>query len=124
MALVPRDCFLRLYVGDRAAGFEVDDRDSRARRAFVKNCQVIAGKRNADDARAFWYFDGDFAAGSDGKSEWLLHCYGSVGAGRGNAPDSGSGVELYAVTGQSPRQLDRNITPVGRGVQGMEPLSV
>ena len=69
-------------------------------------------------------FDGDFPAGSDGKSEWLLHCYGMVGAGRDNAADSGSGVELYAVTGQSPRQLDRNITLVGRVVQGMELLSV
>ncbi|HUO01337.1 MAG TPA: peptidylprolyl isomerase [Rhizomicrobium sp.] len=68
-------------------------------------------------------FDGDFAVGSDSKSEWLLHCYGSVGAGRDNAPDSGSGVELYAVTGQAPRQLDRNITLVGRVVQGMELLS-
>lgn len=68
-------------------------------------------------------FDGDFAVGSDGKTEWLLHCYGSVGAGRDNAPDSGSGVELYAVTGQAPRQLDRNITLVGRVVQGMELLS-
>jgi peptidylprolyl isomerase len=68
-------------------------------------------------------FDGDFAVGSDGKSEWMLHCYGSVGAGRDNAPDSGSGVELYAVTGQAPRQLDRNTTLVGRVVQGMELLS-
>ena len=68
-------------------------------------------------------FDGDFAAGSDGKSEWLLHCYGMVGAGRDNAADSGSGVELYAVIGQAPRQLDRNINLVGRVVQGMELLS-
>jgi peptidylprolyl isomerase len=68
-------------------------------------------------------FDGDFPAGSDGKREWLLHCYGMVGAGRDNATDSGSGVELYAVTGQSPRQLDRNITLVGRVVQGMDLLS-
>jgi peptidylprolyl isomerase len=68
-------------------------------------------------------FDGDFPAGSDGKSEWLLHCYGMVGAGRDNAPDSGSGVELYAVIGQAPRQLDRNITLVGRVIQGMEMLS-
>ncbi len=68
-------------------------------------------------------FDGDFAAGSDGKSEWLLHCYGMVGAGRDNPVNSGSGVELYAVTGQAPRQLDRNITLVGRVVQGMELLS-
>src|SRR6201996_4154876 len=68
-------------------------------------------------------FDGDFPAGGDGKREWLLHCYGMVGAGRDTAPDSGSGVELYAVTGQAPRHLDRNIALVGRVVQGMELLS-
>jgi peptidylprolyl isomerase len=55
---------------------------------------------------------------------WLTHCYGMVGAGRGNEPDSGNGTELYVVTGQAPRQLDRNIALVGRVVQGMELLSV
>ena len=40
------------------------------------------------------------------------------------APDSSNGTELYVVTGQSPRQLDRNITVVGRVLQGMELLSV
>ena len=55
---------------------------------------------------------------------WLTHCYGMVGAGRGNEPDSSTGNELYVVTGQSPRQLDRNITLVGRVIQGMELLSV
>ena len=55
---------------------------------------------------------------------WLVHCYGMIGAGRGNEPDSSTGNELYVVTGQSPRQLDRNITLVGRVVQGMELLSV
>lgn len=55
---------------------------------------------------------------------WLTHCYGTLGAGRGAAPDSSNGTELYVVTGQSPRQLDRNITPVGRVLQGMELLSV
>jgi peptidylprolyl isomerase len=54
---------------------------------------------------------------------WLAHCYGMVGAGRDNAVDSGSGAELYVVTGQAPRQLDRNIAVVGRVVQGMEWLS-
>lgn len=54
---------------------------------------------------------------------WLAHCYGMVGAGRDNAPDSSTGAQLYAVTGQSPRMLDRNITLVGRVVQGMEILS-
>jgi peptidylprolyl isomerase len=55
---------------------------------------------------------------------WLAHCYGMVGAGRDVAADSSNGSELYVVTGQSPRQLDRNITVVGRVVQGMELLSV
>jgi peptidylprolyl isomerase len=55
---------------------------------------------------------------------WLTHCYGMVGAGRDNDADSGSGAELYAVIGQAPRQLDRNVTLVGRVVRGMELLSV
>ena len=54
---------------------------------------------------------------------WLVHCYGMVGAGRDNAPDSGPGTELYAVIGQAPRQLDRNIALIGRVVQGMQYLS-
>jgi len=47
-----------------------------------------------------------------------------VGAGRDVAADSSDGTSLYAVTGQSPRMLDRNITLVGRVVQGIELLSV
>jgi peptidylprolyl isomerase len=54
---------------------------------------------------------------------WGTHCYGMVGVGRGNAADSGSGAELYAVNGHAPRHLDRNITLVGRVVQGMDLLS-
>ncbi|HXU99622.1 MAG TPA: peptidylprolyl isomerase [Caulobacteraceae bacterium] len=54
---------------------------------------------------------------------WLVHCYGMVGAGRDLAADSGSGAELYAVIGQAPRQLDRNVTLIGRVVSGMERLS-
>lgn len=54
---------------------------------------------------------------------WLAHCYGMVGAGRDNAADSGSGAELYAVIGHAPRHLDRNVTLVGRVVQGIEQLS-
>jgi peptidylprolyl isomerase len=55
---------------------------------------------------------------------WLAHCYAMVGAGRDTAADSSNGTELYVVDGQSPRQLDRNITVVGRVVKGMELLSV
>lgn len=58
------------------------------------------------------------------RQTWLVHCYGSVGVGRDNAMDSGNGSELYAVIGHSPRTLDRNITLVGRVVQGIELLSV
>lgn len=68
-------------------------------------------------------FSGDFAVGSDGQHSWLAHCYGALGAGRNNEEDSSLGAELYVVIGQSPRQLDRNITLVGRVLKGMELLS-
>ena len=58
------------------------------------------------------------------RQTWLAHCYGMVGAGRDNADDSGSGAEMYVVTGHAPRHLDRNITLLGRVVQGMPLLSV
>lgn len=70
-------------------------------------------------------FSNGFPAARDsatGKA-WLTHCYGIVGAGRGNDAQSGSGAELYVVIGQSPRQLDLNIATVGRVVQGMELLA-
>lgn len=54
---------------------------------------------------------------------WLAHCYGMVGAGRGDTADSGNGSELYAVIGHAPRHLDRNVTLVGRVVDGIERLS-
>ena len=59
------------------------------------------------------------------KGGWadLAHCYGSVGVGRDLSPDTGTGGELYAVIGQAPRQLDRNIALVGRVVDGIDRLS-
>lgn len=71
-------------------------------------------------------FSGGFPAARDPAAgqAWLAHCYGMVGAGRGNEPESGNGTELYVVTGHAPRQLDRNIALVGRVVQGMELLAV
>ncbi|MBM0103857.1 peptidylprolyl isomerase [Steroidobacter sp. S1-65] len=56
-------------------------------------------------------------------SAWLVHCYGMVGAGRDNDAGSGSGAELYVVNGHAIRMLDRNITLVGRVLQGMDVLS-
>ncbi|MGH8155528.1 MAG: peptidylprolyl isomerase [Rhodanobacteraceae bacterium] len=70
-------------------------------------------------------FSAGFPVARDPKTgkTWLVHCYGMVGAGRDDAPDSGPGTELYAVIGQAPRQLDRNIALVGRVVEGMQYLS-
>lgn len=83
---------------------------------------------DADPWAAQVGFVGGFAAARDhrsgqGGSTWPVHCYGTVGAGRDNAPDSSTGAQLYAVIGPSPRALDRNITVVGRVLQGMEWLS-
>ena len=54
---------------------------------------------------------------------WMAHCYGTLGVGRDNYPDSGSGSELYVVIGQAPRQLDRNIVVAGRVLRGIEHLA-
>jgi peptidylprolyl isomerase len=69
-------------------------------------------------------FSDGFAAARDRTKVWLAHCYGAVGAGRDLKADSGGGAELYVVIGHAPRHLDRNVTVVGRVVQGMEVLSV
>jgi peptidylprolyl isomerase len=53
---------------------------------------------------------------------WLAHCYGMVGVGRDDPPES-DGTEMYAVIGHAPRQLDRNVTLVGRILQGIELIS-
>jgi peptidylprolyl isomerase len=63
------------------------------------------------------------ARDKEGGTAWLVHCYSMLGAGRDNDADSGGGTELYVVSGHAPRQLDRNITVVGRVVHGMEWLS-
>lgn len=70
-------------------------------------------------------FSGGFPMARDPRSGkmWLVHCYGMVGAGRDTAPGSGGGTELYVVIGHAPRHLDRNVTLLGRVVQGMEWLS-
>jgi peptidylprolyl isomerase len=75
-------------------------------------------------AEAGW-IDG-FPAGVERKPSgqaWMAHCYGVLGVGRDNWPDTGSGAELYVVIGQAPRQLDRNIVALGRVLRGMELLS-
>lgn len=70
-------------------------------------------------------FAHDFPAARDPASNetWLVHCYGTLAVSRDNAPDSGNGSGLYVVIGQPPRRLDRNLTVVGRVVEGMDRLS-
>jgi peptidylprolyl isomerase len=69
------------------------------------------------------FLDG-FPAARDPRSGlvWLAHCYGMVGVGRDDSAES-DGTELYAVIGHAPRQLDRNVTLVGRVLKGIELLS-
>ncbi len=67
-------------------------------------------------------FSNGWPVARKGKQTWLTHCYGMVGAGRDTALDSGSGSELYAMIATA-RNLDRNVTMVGRVVQGIELLS-
>lgn len=70
-------------------------------------------------------FTDGFPVGRDPKAgtTWMAHCYGAVGMGRDNDPNSG-GTEFYAITGHAPRHLDRNITLFGFVRTGMEHLSV
>ncbi len=69
------------------------------------------------------FLDG-FPAARDPRSHmvWLAHCYGMVGAGRDDPPES-DGTEMYAVIGHAPRQLDRNVALVGRVLQGIDLLA-
>jgi peptidylprolyl isomerase len=69
------------------------------------------------------FLDG-FPAARDPRSHtvWLAHCYGMVGVGRDDPAES-DGTEMYAVIGNAPRQIDRNVALVGRVLQGMELLS-
>jgi peptidylprolyl isomerase len=92
---------------------------------LISPSSVFTALPDPDTYAAHAGFIDGFPAARDtaGGDEWLVHCYGMVGIGRDDAPDSGDGSELYVVTGQAPRHLDRNITLVGRVVAGMELLS-
>jgi peptidylprolyl isomerase len=68
-------------------------------------------------------YSGAFPVASEGGRAWMAHCYGIVGVGRDLMPDTGDGTELYAVSGHSPRQLDRNIALVGRVLDGFEHMT-
>jgi len=117
---------------------DADDDDPAKGRPFGAALRQVAPEFSISDRglqitrqkdRDVWapvtgFVDG-FPVAADPKTHraWIAHCYGTIGAGRGNTVDSGSGAELYAVIGQSPRGLDLNIAPVARVLQGMELLA-
>ena len=70
-------------------------------------------------------FSNGFPAARDKASgqAWLAHCYGAVGVARDVGPTTGSGSSLYAIIGQAPRNLDRNLAVAGKVIKGMEFLS-
>jgi len=68
-------------------------------------------------------YSGAFPVAMDKGRAWMAHCYGIVGVGRGLSPDTGNGGELYAVIGQAPRHLDRNIALVGRVLDGFDKMT-
>lgn len=70
-------------------------------------------------------FVDDFPVAGDRRAGriWMAHCYGTLGVGRDLASDSGNAAELFAVIGHAPRQLDRNITVLGRALTGIELLA-
>jgi len=68
-------------------------------------------------------YSGAFPVAAERDRAWMTHCYGIVGVARGLAPDTGNGGELYAVLGQSPRQLDRNLALAGRVPDGCEHMT-
>lgn len=114
------------------------DKPEKARR-IVSAQPTLAAEFDRDCAGAVPFLalpDGDvyapevgfvngFPAARDRKGGrmWLVHCYGMVGAGRGDTADSGGGAEDYVVIGHAPRHLDRNCTLFGRVVRGIEHLS-
>lgn len=98
--------------------------ESLAAEFFRSRNGLVFSPIDSDDSYADEVgFVNGFPVGSDGERVWLAHCYAMLGAGRSKETDSGSGAELYVVTGHAPRHLDRNVTLVGRVVRGVEHLS-
>ncbi|GLR15321.1 peptidyl-prolyl cis-trans isomerase [Chitinimonas prasina] len=85
----------------------------------------IARLKDADGFAPVTGFSEGMPVAADPKKNraWIPHCYGVIGAGRGNTVDSSNGSSLYVIIGQAPRALDLNITVVGRVLKGMELLS-
>lgn len=70
-------------------------------------------------------FSDSFPVARDAKAgeAWITHCYGTVGVARDVGAETGNGSSLYAIIGQAPRNLDRNLAVAGKVLKGMEILS-
>ncbi len=107
-----------------AEEYQLDDAAFTAKAAAGQAAKDTLRGMTDPYAPGYMFRDGfPFALSGDDRASWPIHCYGTVGVGRDYPPDTGSGAELYAVIGQAPRQLDRNIAVVGRVIEGMENLS-
>lgn len=85
---------------------------------------IVQRLPKADAYSAFAGISADgWPMASDGAKSWIAHCYATVGVGREDAPDTGSGAELFMPLGGSARRLDRNYTVIGRVIEGAPYLS-
>ena len=86
------------------------------------NSNVNVVEQNDMFAPSTGFLDG-FPVGVDKnrKEMWGLHCPGVVAFARNSEKDTAS-TEFYIVIGQAPRHLDRNMSVIGRVVQGMDLL--
>ena len=109
------------YMADRRAALACDAADPAI--CSATSMRLVDRELPADAYGRPGFQDGWPVGQDGGYGVWPIHCYGMVGVGRNLAPDTGSGAELYAVIGQAPRQLDRNIALVGRVISGIEHLS-
>jgi cyclophilin family peptidyl-prolyl cis-trans isomerase len=89
-------------------------------RAAITNFDVLP---DPDTYASEVGFINGMTAARNAERVWLTHCYGMVGVGRESDENSGGGTELYVIIGHSPRNLDRQLTMLGRVVQGMEIMS-
>lgn len=115
-------------IGDalgRMDGEAVSRQEAAAKRAMdgTRTKSAPDGWHQRDSYAEWVEVDHGWPLAADRTNAWVPHCYGMVGVGRNMSPDTGTGAELYAVIGQAPRHLDRNVAIVGRVVAGMEHLS-
>ena len=99
------------------------DGDSLTKTGKPYSSNVVRSPSRKDSYAAATGFVAGWPAATNFLQYWPVHCYGSLGVGRGLSPDAGNGTELYTVIGHAPRHLDRNIAVVGRIIEGMHHLS-